>query len=255
MNWNPVGLGTLIKRELVRTMAVINQVIWPPIITTALYLFVFGIGLGSRIQNIGGVPYAAYLVPGLVMLQIIDGTYSEVSSSIFQGRFMSSIQELLIAPLSAVEIVTGYVVASVLRAWLIGGLVLVVGAVVAHELPGNWPLFFLVTALVAMLFSGLGIMFGLMAEKFDHIAVLTTFVITPLVFVGGVFTTTRFMPVPLREASLANPMFYMIGALRYAFAGAADVSLGVALSVLTALTVVALGVALRMTAVGYKLRA
>jgi len=217
-------------------------------------VLVFGVALGSRIPQIQGVAYAAYLVPGLIMLQVIDATYSEVSSSIFQGRFMNSIQELLIAPLSATEIVAGYVIASILRAWLIALLVLAVGALLAHVLPTDWPLFFLVTALVATLFCGLGIVFGLLAEKFDHIAVLTTFVITPLVFVGGVFTSTRLMPPFLREASLGNPMFYLIGALRYAFTPVGDVPLVVALGTLCVLTAVSLGAALRLTAIGYKLR-
>jgi ABC-2 type transport system permease protein len=251
---NFVGFQTLVKRELYRTLAVINQVVWPPIITTVLYVLVFGVALGSRIPRMQGVSYAAYLVPGLIMLQVIDATYSEVSSSVFQGRFMNSIQELLIAPLSALEIVAGYVIASILRAWLIALLVLGVGAALAREVPSDWPLFFAVTALVATLFCGLGIVFGLFAEKFDHIAVLTTFVITPLVFVGGVFTSTRLMPPLLREISFANPMFYMIGALRYAFTSSGDVPLPVALGVLCALTALALGAALRLTAVGYKLR-
>lgn len=251
---NFIGFRTLVTRELYRTVAVINQVIWPPIITTLLYVLVFGVTLGSRIPQIHGVSYAAYLVPGLIMLQVIDATYGEVSSSVFQGRFMNSIQELLIAPMSAVEIVTGYVVASVLRAWLIAALVLVVGGLLAHVLPSDWLLFFGVTALVATLFCGLGIIFGLLAEKFDHIAVLTTFVITPLVFVGGVFTSTRLMPPLLREISFANPMFYMIGALRYAFTATGDVPEPVALLTLLALTGLSLGLALRLTAIGYKLR-
>jgi ABC-2 type transport system permease protein len=130
----------------------------------------------------------------------------------------------------------------------------VVGALLAHVLPTDWVLFFGVTALVAMLFSGLGIVFGLFAEKFDHIAVLTTFVITPLVFVGGVFTSTRLMPPLLREVSLGNPMFYMIGAMRYAFTPTGDVPLPVALGTLCVMTAVSLGLALRLTAIGYKLR-
>jgi ABC-2 type transport system permease protein len=251
---NPVGLGTLVKRELVRTLKVINQVIWPPIITTVLYVLIFGLSIGSRIPQIQGVSYAAYLVPGLIMLQVIDATYSEVSSSIFQGRFMNSIQEMLIAPMSAVEMVLGYVIAAVLRGLLIASLVLMVGALLVHTLPRNWPLYLLVTVLVATLFCSLGIIFGLLAEKFDHIAVLTTFVITPLVFVGGVFTTMRFMPPLIREVSLANPMFYMVDALRFAFTGTGDVPLAVSLGTVSALTVIALAVALRMTALGVKLR-
>jgi ABC-2 type transport system permease protein len=251
---NPVGLWTLTKRELVRTFKIINQVIWPPIITTLLYVFVFGLALGSRIKTVEGVPYATFLIPGLIMLQVIDATYSETSSSVFQGRFMSSIQELLISPLSAAEMVAGYLMSSVLRAVLIANLILVVSVVFVHTLPADWVLYFGVTILVAVLFASLGIIFGLMAEKFDHIAVLTTFAITPLVFVGGVFTSIQFLPPPFRNASFANPMFYMIDAFRFSFTGRGDVPLAVSLGVVAVLAVCALGVALRMVAVGYKLR-
>ena len=105
---NSVGFQTLIKREMVRTFSIINQVVWPPVIQTMLYVFVFGLALGSSIKTMHGVPYAQFLIPGLIMLQVIDQTYSESSSSVFQGRFMNSIQELLIAPLSAIEMVLGY---------------------------------------------------------------------------------------------------------------------------------------------------
>ena len=251
---NPIGLATLVKRELVRTYKVINQVIWPPIITTILYVLVFGLGLGTRVQSVQGVPYAAFLIPGLIMLQVIDQTYGESSSSLFQGRFMASIQELLVAPLSAAEIVTGFIVASVLRALVIALLILGVGFVMVRTLPHDWVLFFAVTILVSTLFGSIGIIFGLLAEKFDHIAVFTTFVITPLVFVGGVFTSMQFLPPPVQRVSLFNPMFYMIDAFRYAFTGRSDVSLTLSLAIVTSLTVVALGIALRMTATGYKLR-
>ena len=251
---NPVGLATLVKRELFRTYKVINQVIWPPIITTILYVLVFGLGLGSRVQNVQGVSYAAFLIPGLIMLQVIDQTYGESSSSLFQGRFMNSIQELLVAPLSAVEMVTGFVLAAVLRALLIAFLILGVGYVMVHTLPRDWALYFAMTVLVATLFGSIGIIFGLLAEKFDHIAVFTTFVITPLVFVGGVFTSAQFLPPFVRQVSLFNPMFYMIDAFRYSFTGRSDVSVPISVAIVTALTAAALGTALRMTALGVKLR-
>jgi ABC-2 type transport system permease protein len=251
---NPIGLWTLIKRELVRTYKVINQVIWPPIITTILYVLVFGLGLGSRVQDVQGVPYAAFLIPGLIMLQVIDQTYGESSSSLFQSRFMNSIHELLVSPLSAVEIVTGFIVSSVLRALLIAFLILGVGFVMVHTLPHDWPLYFFMTILVATLFASIGIIFGLLAEKFDHIAVFTTFVITPLVFVGGVFTSSQFLPPFVREVSLFNPMFYMIDAFRYSFTGRSDVPLGLSIAIVVVLTILSLGIALRMTATGYKLR-
>jgi ABC-2 type transport system permease protein len=252
MNW--VGLQTLIKRELVRTFAIINQVIWPPVITTLLYVFVFGLALGSRIKQVQGVPYATFLIPGLIMLQVIDGTYGESSSSVFQGRFMQSIQELLIAPLSAVELVTGYIVSGILRALFIAALITAIGVVFVHTAPINWGLYLLVIVLVATLFSALGVIFGLMAEKFDHIATLTTFAITPLVFVGGVFTSVAFLPPPLARISMFNPMFHMIDAFRFSYTGRGDVPLALSLSVVTLLAAAALAIALTMTARGYKLR-
>ncbi len=251
---NAVGFQTLVLRELVRTYKVINQVIWPPIITTVLYVLVFGLGLGSRLQTVQGVPYATFLIPGLIMLQVIDQTYGESSSSLFQGRFMASIQELLVAPLSAVEIVMGFIIASILRALVIAFLILTVGFVMVHTLPQNWFLFFAMTILVSALFGGIGIVFGLLAEKFDHIAVFTTFVITPLVFVGGVFTSMQFLPPLVQRISLFNPMFYMIDGLRYSFTGRSDVSVPLSFAIVALLAAIALGTALRMTASGYKLR-
>jgi ABC-2 type transport system permease protein len=252
MNW--IGLQTLVRRELVRTFAIINQVIWPPVITTFLYVFVFGLALGSRIKNVDGVPYATFLIPGLIMLQVIDGTYGESSSSVFQGRFMMSIQELLIAPLSAVELVAGYIVAGIARALFIAAIITILGIVLVHTAPLNWGLYLLVILLVATLFSALGIIFGLLAEKFDHIATLTTFAITPLVFVGGVFTSIAFLPPLIARISLFNPMFHMIDAFRFSYTGHGDAPLALSLAVVSILAATAVGIALTMTARGFKLR-
>ncbi|MBV8601424.1 MAG: ABC transporter permease [Candidatus Eremiobacteraeota bacterium] len=251
---NPVALWTLIKREMKRTWVVINQVIWPPIITTVLYVFVFGLALGSRIGNTQGVPYAAFLIPGLIMLQVIDSAYGETGSSVFQGRFLNHIQELLIAPMSALEIVLGFVLAGIARSFLIAGLITVLGLALVHTGPRDWLLYALVVSMVAVLFTSIGIVFGLMAEKFDHIAIFTTFVITPLVFVGGVFTSIRFLPPLVQQVSLFNPMFYMIDAFRYSFTGRSDVSLVLSLGIVGSLSAVAFAAALTMTAAGYKLR-
>lgn len=252
VNW--VALFTLIKREMVRSLKIINQVIWPPVITTVLYVCIFGLALGSRIKTVQGVSYAEFLIPGLIMLQVIDSSYGECSSSVFQGRFMNSIQEMLIAPMSAGEMVFGYILGSVARALLIANLIMLLGLVLVHTAPGNWWLYFFVMIVVSVLFSALGIIFGLMAEKFDHLAVLTTFAITPLVFVGGVFTSAQLLPPQLRAAELINPMFYTIDAFRYSYTAQSYLPLGLSLGVIALLTAVALTVALRMAYVGYKLR-
>lgn len=252
MNW--IAMWTLIKREMKRTFKIINQVIWPPVIQTLLYVFVFGLALGSRIKNVQGVSYAEFLIPGLIMLQVIDSSYGECSSSVFQGRFMNSIQEMLIAPMSAPEMVFGYILGSVTRAVLIANLIMVLGLVLVHTWPQNWLLYFAVMIVVSVLFSALGIIFGLMAEKFDHLAVLTTFAITPLVFIGGVFTSVQFLPPAVRSLSLFNPMFYTIDAFRYSYTGQSYLALWSSLGVITVLTIIAVAIALRMTSLGYKLR-
>ncbi|TAM59202.1 ABC transporter permease [bacterium] len=252
---NLIGLWTLVKREMKRSFQIINQVIWPPIISTLLYVFVFGLALGSRIKGIQGVSYAQFLLPGLVMMQVIDGAYGESSSSIFQARFTYAIQEMLIAPMSAGEIVFGYVFGSVLRTFLIANVIMVLGLVLLHTVPASWGLYVLVLLLVAVLFAALGIIFGLMAEKYDNIAVLTTFAITPLVFVGGVFTSIHLLPPVVAHLSLLNPIFYTIDAFRYSYTGQSDVGLAVSLPVVAALTAAAYAIAYAMVRAGYKLRA
>ncbi len=251
---NHVAMLTLMRREMVRSIKIINQVIWPPIITTLLYVFVFGMALGSRIKQVQGVSYSEFLIPGLIMLQVIDSSYGECSSSVFQGRFMNSIQEMLIAPMSAGEIVFGYILGSLVRALVIANIIMVLGAVFVHTLPRDWVLYFGIMTLVAVLFSALGVIFGLLAEKFDHIAVLTTFAITPLVFVGGVFTSAQLLPPFLRNFELINPMFYTIDAFRYSYTGQSYLPLWLSLAVIGGLACASLGTALRMAAVGYKLR-
>jgi len=251
---NAVGTVTLMKREMKRTFKIINQVIWPPVITTVLYVLVFGLALGTRIRHVQGVSYAEFLIPGLIMLQVIDSSYAECSSSVFQGRFMNSIQEMLIAPMSASEILFGYILGSVARAVIIANIIMVLGFVLVHTVPQDWALYFGIMIVVSVLFSALGVIFGLLAEKFDHLAAFVTFGITPLVFVGGVFTAVQFLPQALRTASLFNPMFYTIDAFRFSFTGQSYLPLWVSMGAVSALMVVAVAIALRMTAVGYKLR-
>jgi ABC-2 type transport system permease protein len=243
-----------VKREIIRSLKIINQVIWPPIITTLLYVFVFGLALGSRIPNVQGVSYAQFLIPGLIMLQVIDSSYGECSSSLFQGRFMNSIQELLIAPMSAGEIVAGYVLGSLARALLIAGLITLLGVVLVHIAPHDWLLYLTVIALVSVLFSALGLIFGLVADKFDHIAILTTFVITPLTFVGGVFTSATMLPPSLRNFELFNPIFYTIDAFRRSYTGQSYLAPAFSIAMIALLALVCLATVLRMVAIGYKLR-
>ena len=167
---------------------------------------------------------------------------------------MNSIQELLIAPMSALEIVAGYVLGSLARALLIAGLITGLGLALVHIAPHDWALYFCVIAMVSVLFSALGLIFGLVADKFDHIAILTTFVITPLTFVGGVFTSATMLPPALRRFEFFNPIFYTIDAFRRSYTGESYLAPAFSLGMIALLAAIALGTILRMTAIGYKLR-
>jgi ABC-2 type transport system permease protein len=251
---NYVGLGALIRRELKRTLMVINQVVWPPVITTLLFLFIFGLSLGSRIRLLDGVPYVVFLLPGLVMLNVISSSYDESASSIFQQRFMNSIQELLIAPLSSAELVVGFLTGSVLRGLVIGNLVMAIGLLLVHAFPRDAASYVFFMLMTALLFSAVGMIAGLLGKTWDNLAIFTTFIITPLTYIGGVFSSIGLLPDILRKISLFNPMLYMIDGLRSSYTGRVDVSLGADAAVVTVLTVCALGIAFTLTKRGVNLR-
>jgi ABC-2 type transport system permease protein len=251
-NW--VGLVTLVRRELKRTMMVINQVVWPPIITTLLYIYVFGVSLGSRIKTVDGVPYVEFLLPGLVMLNVISSSYDETSSSMFQQRFMNSIQELLIAPLSYIEILIGFLTGSVLRGIVIGNLVMAIGLLLVHVVPRDIGAYFFFMSMTAVLFSACGMIAGILGKTFDNLAIITTFVITPLTFVGGVFSSSSMLPPMLARLALANPIVYMIDGFRFSYTGTAEVDLIVDGAVVTGLALVSLAIAFFMMKRGVNLR-
>jgi ABC-2 type transport system permease protein len=251
---NYVGLFTLVRRELKRTLMVINQVIWPPIIMTLLFLFIFGLSLGSRIKTLGGVSYVEFLMPGLVMLNVISSSYDEASSSIFQHRFMNSIQELLIAPLSYVEILIGFLTGSMLRGVVIGTLVMVIGALVVHVAPAHPLVYLYFICVTSLLFSAVGMIGGLLAKTWDNLAIVGTFVITPLTYVGGVFTSLALLPTFVQRFALINPMQYMVDGFRFSYTGAVDISLGADAAVVAVLAAIALAVAFELTRRGVNLR-
>lgn len=251
---NAIGLWTLAKREIQRTLQIINQAVWPPLVSTMLMFFVFGIGLGSRIQTVEGVPYLQFLVPGLIAMNVIEASYGETSASLFQGRFMGSIQELLVAPLSYLEMVLGFIAGSVLRAFIIGNLIMGVGWGLAGAHPRHWGLYLLTMGTISVIFSALGLVIALFAETFDQIAFPTTFFITPLVYFGGVFTSVTMLPPALQALTRLNPLYYLIDAMRCAMTGHSAAGLGTDALVALALLTVSLGVALTLFRRGVGLR-
>jgi ABC-2 type transport system permease protein len=251
-NW--VGFFTLVRREFKRTLMTINQVVWPPVITTLLFLFIFGVGLSARMRSQGGVSYVDFLLPGLVMLNVIAASYDESASSLFGQRFQLSIQELLIAPLSHLELLLGYLTGSVLRGIVIGGLVMTIGYAAVHAAPHHLGVLLFFMAVTALLFSSIGMIAGMLAKTFDNLAIVTTFFITPLTYVGGVFTSIHALPPLVARVSYFNPMLYMIDGLRSSYIGTSDVSLPIDAAVVAALAACAFAIAYAMTKRGVNLR-
>lgn len=251
---NAIGFWTLTKREIQRTLRIINQALWPPLISTLLFFFIFGVGLGSRLQTIDGVPYLQFLVPGLIAMNVIEASYGETSASLFHGRFTNSIQELLVAPLSYLEMVMGFIVGSVLRAFMIGNLIMALGWGIAGAHPQNWWLYFGMMAVLSIIFSALGLVLALFADSFDQLAIPTTFFITPLVYFGGVFTSIHMLPERFQPLARANPLFYLIDAFRCSMTGRSEGGLLLDGGIALGLMALSIGLAFVLFRRGYNLR-
>ena len=251
MNW--VGLLTIIKRENLRTIKIINQVIWPPIISSLLYIFIFGFSLGQNFE-VGEVSYLVFLVPGLIMMNIIMTSYEESSSSLFLGKFINYIQELLISPLSYIELVLGFLFGSILRSAVISSLIFIVFLFFVDVSINNIFLYLFFLLFVSLFFACIGLIIALWAEEFDNLAVLNTFFITPLLFFGGVFHSIKLLPEIFQKLSLINPLFYMIDGFRYSILGESDFNIYYSTLIVFILATIAFFYTVYLFRKGYKLR-
>lgn len=248
------GFKTLVRREIVRFTTVFTQTIVPPLMSSFLYIFIFGFSLGGRIQEIQGSPYLHYLIPGLIMMYVVEGSYANTSSSLFISRWANYIEELLVTPLSYFEMVLAILIGGLVRSLVIAGGVWGVSLLFAR-FPVAHPLvvvFFLI--FVSLIFSSVGMMVALFAEEFEHLSMATTFIITPLIFFGGVFHSISMMPEPLRWITAFNPLFYMINGMRYGMLGRSDVPILLCLGVILVLFVVLFSITVHLFRIGYKLR-
>jgi len=249
-----IGFKTLVWREIYRFFTVFKQTIFPPVISSSLYIFIFGFSLGRRIQEVDGIPYLTFLIPGLIMMYIIEGAYANTSSSLFISRWANNIEELLVTPLSYVEMVFAILLGGLARSFVTAlGVYLVslffVQIPIAHL---GSALFFLI--FVSLTFSSVGMIMALFAEEFEHLSIATTFVITPLIFFGGVFHSITMMPESLQWLTTLNPMFYMVNGLRYAMLGVSDVPAWQCMSVVFSISVILFATTVYLFRTGYKLR-
>jgi ABC-2 type transport system permease protein len=228
------GLLALSSREADRVLKLWSQTIVAPVLSSFLFIVVFGLSLGGRIRQIGGVDYDVFIVPGLITMAMAQAAYSNNSSSVFQARADRYINDVLSAPMRPWEVQLGLSFGGVLRALSIGALLLVL-AMPVTGVPIREPLVLVVAvALILVLFASLGVIVGIYAETWDQAGFVTNIVILPLSFLGGVFYSVALLPSPWHELSHVNPIFYLINAVRYGFLGTSDVPIGLALGVTAA---------------------
>jgi ABC-2 type transport system permease protein len=229
------GLIALSARESHRVLKLWTQTVAAPILSSFLFILVFGLSLGSRIKEIDGVEYEVFIVPGLIAMAMIQATYANNSASVFQARFDRYLNDVLAAPMRPWEVNLALSIGGVVRALLIGaGLLACAMAVV--DVPVRHPLELVVAvALALVLFSSFGVIVGVYANSWDHTAFVTNVVILPLTFLGGVFYSVDRLPAPWHEISHANPIFYLLNTVRYGFLGTSDVSVLLSLGVTGAL--------------------
>ena len=240
------ALGTIVRREVTRILRIWIQTLLPPAITATLYFIIFGSLIGRRIGDIatdqGGAPisYIEYIAPGLIMMSVIQNAYGNITSSFFGAKFQRFVEEMLVSPMPSWVILAGYISGAVLRGFMVGLIVLVI-SLFFSKIHLYHPLVTLSTfVLAATIFGLLGFINAIYARKFDDIAIIPTFVLTPLTYLGGVFYNVAQLPTPWKEISLANPILYMVGAFRYGLLGVSDIDLTWAYAVMIAF-VVALG--------------
>jgi ABC-2 type transport system permease protein len=251
---NLYGVRAIYMYEMARTGRTLLQSIVSPVISTSLYFVVFGAAIGSRISHIESVPYGAFIVPGLIMLMLLTQSVMNASFGIYFPRFVGTIYEILSAPVSAFEIVLGYVGAAATKSIVLGLIILATSELfvpvrIEHPI---WMLTFLV--LTALSFSLLGFILGLWADGFEKLQIVPLLIITPLTFLGGTFYSTSVLPQPWRTVTLFNPLVYLISGFRWSFFNIADVHVGISL----AMTLLSLAICLLIVwwffKTGYRLK-
>jgi ABC-2 type transport system permease protein len=228
---NLIALGTITRREVVRILRIWSQTLLPPAITMTLYFVIFGRLIGSRVGQIATdqsgnpISYIEYIAPGLVMMSVVQNAYGNITSSFFGAKFQRFIEEMLVSPMPSWTILAGYVSGAVLRGLMVGAIVLLI-SLFFTKIHLYHPIVTLTTFLLAaVIFALLGFVNAIYAKKFDDIAIIPTFILTPLTYLGGIFYNVAQLPSPWKELSHLNPILYMVNAFRYGLLGVSDVDL------------------------------
>lgn len=253
-SFNANGVWAIYRSEMARMVRTVWQSVATPVITTALYFIVFGGAIGSRMQNVGGVGYGAFIVPGLIMLSLLTQSISNASIAIYFPKFTRTITEILSAPISAGETVLAYVGAAATKSIVLGLIILLtarffVPVEIDHPV---WMVAFML--LTSMAFALFGFIIGIWAENFEQLAIVPSLVITPLTFLGGAFYSIDMLPEPWRTVSLFNPVVYLVSGFRWSFYGRGDVSVGASLGFTLIFILLCLGLLVWIFRTGYRLK-
>ena len=252
LNW--IALKTISIKEIIRFSRIWQQTFVPPVITTTLYFVIFGNLIGPRIGEMEGFSYMNFIVPGLILMSVITNSYQNVASSFFSSKFQRSVEELLVSPTANSTILFGYVVGGVARGIMVGLVVTVVSLFFSKLQIYSLPVLCSIIILTSVLFALGGFTNALLANKFDDIAFVPTFILTPLTYLGGVFYSIKLLPDFWQSVSHLNPLLYMINAFRYGFLGISDISLWVSYLISVAFIVVLFLINMHLISKGYGLR-
>ena len=252
-NWHAVR--AIYRFEMARTFRTLTQSIASPVLSTSLYFVVFGAAIGSRMGDIDGVSYGAFIIPGLIMLSLLNESISNAAFGIYMPKWSGTIYELLSAPVSYVEVVIGYVGAAATKSLMLGVLILVTARLfVPYEIQHPlWMVCFLV--LTAVSFSLFGFIIGLWADDFQKLQVIPLMVVTPLTFLGGAFYSIHMLPPVWQKITLFNPVVYLVSGFRWSFYGVADVNIGVSVAAILGFLALCLVAVWWIFKTGWKLKA
>jgi ABC-2 type transport system permease protein len=252
MNW--VGLNTLIKREVGRFFSVYRQTVLPGLISSGLYIVIFGFTLEQRISEIQGVPYTLFILPGLIMMNTLTNATANTSSSMLQMKLLQQLPDLLTAPLSGFEISLAYIIGGTVRGVVNGILVLMLGMFLTDLTIANPVGTVAFIFLVSWAFASMGLILGQIAESWDQLAMMQNFFLTPLSFLGGIFYSIKMLPEWAQSLSFINPIYYMINGIRYTILGVSDSSFSVSFWMALILTVIFSTVAMLLMQSGKKIK-
>lgn len=245
---------TIVRREIKRFLRIWVQTLVPPAITIALYFVIFGSLIGSRIGEMGGFDYMQFVVPGLIMMAVIQNSYSNVVSSFFGTKFQRNIEEMLVSPVSEVTILLGFIVGGMTRGLLVGCIVTILSLFFTQLDVQNWWVTISMVLLTSVVFSIAGLINAIFANSFDDISIIPTFVLTPMIYLGGVFYSVDLLPEFWAKVSMANPILYMVNGFRHGILGVSDIDLGYAYMMLLIFIVLGFSLALYLMRSAQKLR-